>query len=316
MALVVNTNTQSIFAQRALRNNTRGLEMNIEHLSTGYRINRAADDAAGLSISNKLTTTIRGLEKAKQNSADGISLIQTAEGGLQVIQENLQRIRELVVQGVNGTNGTNEKDALQREINERIKVINDISSSTKFNGLTLLSGNDTSAASVSLQTGSDSGQTTTISFRSEQSANVGIDIDVAEVVDGGTTDYGHLIEGATTGFALDRLQIAGASVDSYGYGTHTSNVAASVGDIDTLIDNISRMRSYLGATQNALESKIEYMDIALENAQASRSRIQDVDVARESSILVKNQILQQTAAAMLSQANTTPQIALSLISGR
>ncbi len=117
MALVVNTNTQSIFAQRALRSNTTGLERNIEHLSTGYRINRAADDAAGLSISNKLTTTIKGLEKAKQNAGDGISLIQTAEGGLQVIQDNLQRIRELFVQAINGTNGENEKAAIQREIN-------------------------------------------------------------------------------------------------------------------------------------------------------------------------------------------------------
>lgn len=315
MALVVNTNTQSIFAQRALRMNTMGLERNIEHLSTGYRINRAADDAAGLSIANKLTTTIRGLDKAKQNAADGISLIQTSEGGLQVIQDNLQRIRELVVQGVNGTNGTNEKDALQREINERVKVINDISGSTKFNGISLLSGNNSSNADLVLQTGADASQTTTLSLRSEYAANTGIDIDISEVADGGTTDYGHLIEGATTGFALDRLQISGASVDSLNYATHTTNVAASVADIDTLIDNISRMRSYLGATQNALESKTDYMDIAKENAEASRSRIQDVDVAQESSILVKNQILQQTAAAMLSQANSTPQIALQLIKG-
>lgn len=315
MALVVNTNTQSIFAQRALRMNTMGLERNIEHLSTGYRINRAADDAAGLSIANKLTTTIRGLDKAKQNAADGISLIQTSEGGLQVIQENLQRIRELVVQGVNGTNGTNEKDALQREINERVKVINDISGSTKFNGINLLSGNNSSSADLVLQTGADASQTTTLNLRSEYAANTGIDIDISEVADGGTTDYGHLIEGSTTGFALDRIQISGAGVNSLNYATHTTNVAASVGDIDTLIDNISRMRSYLGATQNALESKTDYMDIAKENAEASRSRIQDVDVAQESSILVKNQILQQTAAAMLSQANTTPQIALQLIKG-
>ena len=103
-ALVVNTNTQSIFAQRALRTNTAGLQRNIEHLSTGYRINRAADDAAGLSIASKLTTTVRGLDKAKQNAGDGISLLQTTEGGLQVIQENLQRVRELFIQAINGTN--------------------------------------------------------------------------------------------------------------------------------------------------------------------------------------------------------------------
>ncbi|MCE2929522.1 MAG: flagellin FliC, partial [Candidatus Caenarcaniphilales bacterium] len=167
MGLVVNTNTQSMFAQRALANNTLGLQRNIEHLSTGFRVNRAADDAAGLSIANKLTTTIRGLDKSKQNAADGISLIQTAEGSLSIIQENLQRIRELVVQGVNGTNGTNEKNALQREINERVKLIDDISQATKFNGISLLYQNTAATADVLLQTGADAGQTTTVTLRSE-----------------------------------------------------------------------------------------------------------------------------------------------------
>jgi len=322
-ALVVNTNTQSIFAQRALRKNTAGLQRNIEHLSTGYRINRAADDAAGLSIANKLTTTIKGLDKAKQNAGDGISLIQTSEGGLQIIQENLQRIRELVVQGVNGTNGTSEKDALQREINERIRVIDDIAKTTKFNGISLLVGN---TSDVTLQTGANNGETTTLSIipggsttatAAATTANTGIDIDIdldVDLTDANTTadtTRGRLTEGITTdGFALDKLLISGASVTSVD-GTNT--VAATVGDIDTMIDNISRMRSYLGATQNALESKMEYMDVAMENAQSSRSRIQDVDVAYESSILVKNQILQQTASAMLAQANQTPQIALQLI---
>lgn len=320
--IVVNTNTQSIFAQRALRKNTSGLKTNIEHLSTGYRINRAADDAAGLSIANKLTTRIKGLEKAKQNSGDGISLIQTAEGGLAVIQENLQRIRELVVQGVNGTNGSSEKDALQREINERIRTIDDIAKATNFNGISLLVGN---TADVTLQTGANNGETTslvmipggsTTATAAATTANTGIDIDIDLDIDltnadtTADTTRGRITEGITTdGFAVDKLQISGASVDS----VSGTNIAATVGDIDTMIDNISRMRSYIGATQNALESKMEYIDIAMENASASRSRIQDVDVAYESSILVKNQILQQTASAMLAQANQTPQVALQLI---
>ena len=320
--LVINTNTQSIFAQRALRKNTSALQRNIERLSTGFRINRAADDAAGLSIANKLTTTIKGLEKAKQNAGDGVSLIQTTEGGLSVIQENLQRIRELVVQGLNGTYGTNEKDALQREINERVRTIDGIAKSTKFNGIDLLVG---ITADVTLQTGANSGETTTLNMipgasvtatAAATTANTGVDIDIDLDVD--TTDAdttadttrGRITEGITTnGFAVDKIQLAGASVNS----VSGSNLAASIGDIDSMIDNISRMRSYLGATQNALESKMEYMDIALENAASSRSRIQDVDVAFESSVLVKNQILQQTASAMLSQANQTPQIALQLL---
>jgi len=312
MGLVVNTNTQSLFAQRALNKNTDGLKRNIERLSTGYRINRASDDAAGLSISNKLTTTIRGLEKAKQNASDGISLLQTAEGGLSVIQENLQRIRELVVQGVNGTNGVAEKDALQREINERVKLVSDIASATKFNGISLLTANTAATANITLQTGANNGETTTVLFQSEQSANTGIEIDISETAGGGD-DQGHLVENATANFALDRIQLSGATVNSYNYATHSTNFSASVGVVDTMIDNISRMRSYIGASQNALESKIDYIDIAIENASASRSRIQDVDVAYESSILVRNQILQQTASSMLSQANSQPQIALSLI---
>ncbi len=313
MSIVVNTNTQSLFAQRALRTNTMNLQKNIEHLSTGYRINRAADDAAGLSIANKLTTQVNGLEKAMQNSADGISLIQTAEGGLGIIQENLQRIRELVVQGVNGTNGTSEKDAIQREINERVKIIDDISKATKFNGVGLLYGHSAASSDIVLQTGYANGETTTIALRSGQTTNQGIDIDVSEVI-GGSNDQGHLIEGiSTSSFALDRIQISGATVNSYSYATNTTNVTAAVGDVDTMIDNISRMRSYLGAMQNSLESKMDYLDTAKENAMASRSRIQDVDVAKESSVLVKNQILQQTASAMLAQANAQPQIALQLI---
>ncbi|MBT6843588.1 MAG: flagellin FliC, partial [Candidatus Melainabacteria bacterium] len=122
----INTNTQSLFAQRALGNNTFDLQKSIERLSTGYRINRAGDDAAGLSIAQGLTSDIRGTQMAKRNVGDGISAIQTAEGGIAVIQDNMQRIRELVIQGINGTNSSDEADALQREINERVNTIDEI----------------------------------------------------------------------------------------------------------------------------------------------------------------------------------------------
>ena len=308
MAIVVNTNTQSLFAQRALRTNTMNLERNIEHLSTGYRINRAADDAAGLSIANKLTTQVRGLDKAMQNSADGISLIQTAEGGLGIVQENLQRIRELVVQGTNGTNGENEKAAVQREINERVQIIDDIAKATKFNNNALLK----SASDKTLQTGYANGETTTITLASGAATNSGINIDVSYSSIGGATDFGQLSEGTTTGIALNEISVGSTTVTAKD-GTTTTATSNAVGEVDTMIDNISRMRSYLGAMQNSLESKMDYLDTAKENAMASRSRIQDVDVAKESSVLVKNQILQQTASAMLAQANAQPQIALQLI---
>ena len=298
MPLVINTNTQSIFAQRALSKNTMELQKSTEKLSTGFRINRAADDAAGLSISEKLTAQINGLGKAEQNIGDGISLVQTAEGALSVIQDNLQRIRELSVQANNGTNGADEIDALQREVNARITTISEIAAQTSFNGTNLLAG----TGDVTLQTGSDAGQTTTLAF-SASTTGVGIKIDVTT-----GTDDGGLTEGVTN--QLDSFQFTGATVASVD-GT-TSN-AFTLTDIDNMIGNVSRMRSYLGGAQNSLESKLEFLGVAKENALSSRSRIKDVDVAKESSELLKSQILQQTASGMLSQANQSPQLALQLL---
>ena len=290
-----------------MRKNTDALEKNVQRLSTGFKINRAADDAAGNSISSKLTTELLGLDKAQQNAADGISMIQTAEGALSVIQENVIKIRELVVQGINGTNSPAERGALQREINERIQIIDDITQATEFNGQQLIyDPTDKVLQSV--------GQTTTLSLEPGILANIGADIDITYVSTNTTnTDFGQLVENSTTGFALDRLYIPNSNVDSYNFATHATNVPAQLGDLDTLIDNLSRMRSYLGAIQNTLESKLDYIGTAEENSQAARSRIKDVDVAKESSKLVQNQILQQTASAMLVQANSMPEIVLSLL---
>ena len=300
MSIQVNTNIQSIFAQRALGRNNLALNKNIERLSTGFRINSAADDAAGLSISTKLSSQIRGLNKAYQNAGDGISLIQTAEGGLDVIQENLQRIRELMVQSANGTASVNELNAIQREINKRIEVIDDISQDTQYNGIDVLQLSN----NIDLQTGTQDGDITTIEMVG-LIPNSGIFVDVYA-----SSGFGELSEGTT--ITLADLRIAGSTVLSYNY---VNASAGSLNDIDAMINNVSRMRSYLGAKQNALESKMEYISVAQENYTASRSRIIDVDVAKESSSLIKNQILQQAAAAMLAQANLQPQIALQLLPG-
>ena len=299
MAIYVNTNTQSVFAQRSLGSNTMGLQRNIEKLSTGFRINRAADDAAGLSISEKLTSQIRGLEKAEQNIGDGISLVQTAEGALGVVQDNVQRIRELLVQANNGTNSENELAAIQREVNARVNTIGDIADDTEFNGKTLLTGAAASATAVgniSLQTGSDNGQTTTIDFTQMNTL-------IAAAPGAGTISQNAV--------ALNTIAVGSTTVNTVAGGG--AGTATNLDDIDDILDNVSRMRSELGAAQNSLESKAEYLNVARENAMASRSRIRDVDVAKESSNMVKNQILQQSAAAMLSQANATPQLALNLL---
>jgi flagellin len=294
MAIYVNTNVQSVFAQRALGGNTFDLQKSIEKLSTGFRINRASDDAAGLSISEKLTSQIRGLEKAEQNIGDGISMVQTAEGALSIVQDNVQRIRELMVQAFNGTNSNNELDAIQREINARVNTIEDIATDTEFNNIALLTG----GADRTLQTGSDQGQTTTVSLTTLN----------AQV---GSTGAGTINNGVTGGDELDTIHVGGSgAIAAVGGGTVANG---DLDDVDTILDNISTMRSELGALQNSLESKAEYLNVARENAMASRSRIKDVDVAKESSKMVKSQILQQSAAAMLSQANQTPQLALNLL---
>ena len=306
MGLVVNTNTQSLFAQRALFKNTFDMQKSIEKLSTGFKINRAGDDAAGLTISEKMTSEIKGLEKAKQNAMDGISLIQTAEGALSVIQDNFQRIRELAVQGLNGTNSGEEKDAIQREINERITTVDSIAKATKFNGTQIIYSNAAAGMDMTLQTGAGSTDTTTLKLRSGQAANTGIDIDITAA-----TTVGHMSEGLGAGIQVNEFYLTGATVDSLA--GNANNQAITLTSVDKVISNISRMRSYLGAAQNSLESKVEYIDVAHENVSSSRSRIKDVDVAKESSVLVKNQILQQSAAAMLGQANSSPQLALNLL---
>lgn len=284
MPIIVNTNVQSLFAQRALGSNTANLQRSIEKLSTGSRINRAGDDAAGLSISENLTAQIRGLEKAKQNAGDGVSMIQTAEGSLSVVQDNLQRIRELVVQATNGANGNAEKGAIQDEIDERVTTIQAIGTATQFNGISLLNSGGTGFDDIKIQVGANDGETLGVQFKTNK---ISIKTDAAD--------------GIGTGMKLTDLDVTG-----------TLN-GDEIGKVDTLIKNVSEMRSYLGAVQNSLESRMEYLDVAVENNSASRSRVKDVDVAKESSTMLKNQILQQSAAAMLSQANATPQLALNLL---
>jgi len=277
------------------------LQKSVERMSTGKRLNSAGDDAAGLSIADKLKAEVEGLRKAKQNALDGVSMTQTMDGGLQAVQENLLRIRELMVQGLNGTNGTSEKDAIQREINERITTINDIANTVKFNGQALLIGGTTKT----LQTGAYTSESTSIVI-TPGAAATGIDIDVTA-----TTAAGQLSEGSS--IALDTLHISGASVDSQDASFTGTGANGTLADVDAMISNINRMRSHLGAVQNSLESKISFLDLHAENVTASESRIRDLDVAAESSKLVKLQILQKASTAMLAQANGMTQVALDLI---
>ncbi len=309
MSFVINTNTASLTAARALYKNTMNLQRSVERMSTGLRVNHAGDDAASSAIADTMTSEIQGLEKASQNSQDGISMAQTIDGGLSAVQTGLQRIRELVVQGSNGTLGANEKDSIQREINEQVTTIADIASTVKFNGVSLLQN---TGSSISMQTGAYNGETTSLTVgKGGATANNGIYLSVSVVSAAGNADNGTLSEGTTTGWALDQLKISGASINSQG-GDSTATTSP-LDELDTMIGNVSRMRGAVGAFSNALESKIEFINLHKENVTASKGRMIDLDVAAESSKLIKSQILQKAATSMLAQANNLPAAALDLI---
>lgn len=274
----INNNIMALNAHRQLGVNNAAGSKSMEKLSSGFRINRAADDAAGLSISEKMRGQIRGLKQASRNAQDGISLIQTAEGALNETHAILQRMRELVVQG--GNIGTNEADpdltAIQAEINELVAEMDGISDRTAFNNKKLLNG-DFATSALTFQIGANQGQAMTLNIASMSSSALGVD------------------SIAVSSFAT------------------SSDFDAAASLIDAAITKVSTERSKLGANQNRLEHTINNLDNAAENLQAAESRIRDVDMAAEMMEFTKNNILQQAATAMLAQANMAPQSVLQLL---
>ena len=284
MGLVVNTNLPSLIAQRNLLQNSSKVNKSMEKLSSGLRINRASDDAAGLSISETLRTQIRGNKQAIANAQDGINILQVAEGGLSVVAENLQRIRELTVQAANDTNATNERTAIAQEVNQRMEDINRIATTLKFNTVTLLDG---SAANFTLQIGAN------------------------EVASENTLVIGDAL--LTSTITALSLSFGLVTVSTGGYfqsGSTARNFLATVSDAITELQSI---RGLIGAYQNRLESTTESLSIAMENITATESQIRDLDIAEETANMTKNQILQQAALGVLAQANQAPTLALSLL---
>ena len=285
MGIVVNTNTASNMVQRSLTTATGGISKSLERLSTGFKINRAGDDAAGLVISQGLESQARGASVASDNAQTGINLLQTAEGDLGVIQENLQRIRDLSVQAANGTYGTAERAAIKSEVQARLAEIDRTAKSSKFNTINLLDGTTGTAGSLTLQIGTNSGSTLNA-----------LDVNATTTPLGRATSSSLGIDTAPTDF----FSTAG-------------KCASFIATIDSAISTVSSRRSDIGSLQNRLESTIKSLGVKKENMEASNSRIRDVDVAKESASLTKSQILQQASASLLAQANQAPQIALSLI---
>jgi len=275
MGLRVNTNLFSLNAQRNLNNVSSRLQGNFERLSSGLRISRAADDAAGLAISERLRAQVRSLDQAGRNTQDGISVVQTAEGALSETTGNLTRLRELAVQASSGTLNTADRASLDAEFSALTSEIDRVADQTTFNGTNLLNG---STSSIDIQVGTESGETIQVTLDDVNTSSLG------------------LVSGAT---AFDL--------------TSVTNASAAINTIDSAIDSVTSFRGDLGASQNRLQSAFRSISSTSENLSAAESRIRDVDIAKETADLTRNSILQQAAVSVLSQANVQPQLALRLL---
>tara|TARA_R110000824_G_scaffold400686_1_gene608849 strand:- start:21705 stop:22583 length:879 start_codon:yes stop_codon:yes gene_type:complete len=289
---VINTNITALIGQNNLSNSQSMLANAQERLSSGLRINSASDDAAGQAIANKMTAQIRGMEQASRNASDGISLVQTMEGGLDQVNDNLQRIRELAVQGANDTNTDADRDAIETEINERLAEIDRVAESNNFNGTNLL---NSGGNSLSIQVGSNT--------KAE---------DVIKVSTFNATVEGlGLSGGGLTGSTFE----AGISTDATAASGSTAqkNFQSLIDSVDTATAALDTNRATLGATLNRFDSVIDNLSTTSTNLSEARSRIEDADYAVEVSNMTRANILQQAGTSMLAQANQTPQSVLSLL---
>jgi len=278
MSLFVNTNQSALNAQRQLMSSSNSLNTSFERLSSGFRINRASDDAAGLQISDRMTTQINGLNQAVRNANDAISLTQTAEGALSETTSSLQRIRQLAVQSQNGINSSADRVALQKEVAALKTEISRISTDTQFNKVDLLTNNFSAAFLV----GANSGQTISVNLS------------------------GPNLQGIN-GFSATGLGIGSLSVATFG------DASAALVAIDNAISAVGGARADLGALTNRFQSTIRNLTNISENVAGARSQIRDTDFASETAELTRNQIIQQASTTILSQANQRPQAALQLL---
>ncbi len=292
MALSINTNIASLNSQRNLATAQQALGKSMQRLSSGLRINNAADDSAGLAISENMRGQIRSMNQASKNANDGISLIQTAEGSLNETSSILVRMRELATQSATGTVGSTERGYIQSEMNKLSSEIDRIAGSTEFNGQKLLNG--------TLSGGVGSLKVNTMTFQ----------IGARNVTNNDTIDLNIKNANSETIFGA-----GGGATGLKGEVNVSDQTSAqkALDTLDTAIANVSSERANLGATQNRLQSTMNNLQVAVENTSAAESRIRDVDVASETAIMTRNNILTQAGTAILSQANQAPQAALSLL---
>ena len=300
MALYVNTNVTSLNSTNKLNKATHSLDTTYKRLSSGFRINSAKDDAAGLQISNRLTTQINGLNQGNRNANDGIALAQTAEGALDEVHTMLQRIRTLSVQSANGTNTTADRQAIQAEVDQLSSEITRIACKTTFGGHKILAGAGKVGSTSNLVTSKG-----TVSFQVGANANdtISISLSIAFTVSG---------MGSADSVGSKCLVINDDGSVSFDLST-ASKAQLTLENIDTYIAHVDKTRGQLGAVQNRLESTISNQSNIAENESDARSRIRDTDYAEEAANLSQQTIIQQAATSMLTQANSRPQIALSLL---
>lgn len=275
MGLFVNTNVSALNAQRQLADVGSNLSTSFERLSSGFRINSAADDAAGLQISNRLTSQVEGLNQAVRNANDAISLTQTAEGALDEVTNSLQRIRTLAIQSQNGINSSADRTALQQEVTALVSEISRVATDTQFAGVDILTGGFSAAFLV----GANAGQTISVNLSSSNGASFG-----------------------ASGLGVSTVDIS-----------TVTGASSALTAIDTAISSIGAQRAELGALQNRFQSTIRNLSNISENVAGARSRVRDTDFATETAELTRNQIIQQASLSVLSQANQRPQTALSLL---
>ena len=308
MALYVNTNVSSINAQRKLTNATNNLNVSYQRLASGLRINSAKDDAAGLQISDRLTSQINGLNQGNRNTNDGIALAQTIEGALDETTNMLQRIRTLAVQSANGTNTAEDRKAIQQEVTQLSHEISRIANQTTFAGKTILQGKDKGLippdGKITFQVGANAGDTLALNW-SQAFTMEGIASQAKLEFKNALADAskgGLLLTGGNTGKSLARWSVS------------TANAAtATLTNIDKFIQVVDSKRAALGALQNRMESTIRNQANISENEADARSRIRDTDFASETAALTQNNIIQQASQSVLAQANQRPTIALSLL---
>lgn len=319
MALYVNTNVTSLRGQSSLNKATNSLATTYNRLSTGLRINSARDDAAGLQISDRLTSQINGLNQGNRNANDAIALTQTVEGSMDEMTTMLQRIRTLAVQSANGTNTSDDRKSIQAEVTQLSKEITRIASKTTYGGKTILSNFGDGSKSI---VQSNQNGTAQVNFQvgANQNDVLKLDMRLTNKDDDATTDYSlkKLMEAAgmqaadyvtTTG---DRADIASTSYAIWNVAT-SGAAQTTLGSIDKVINLIDRKRGDFGALENRLSSTISNQTNVANNESDARSRIRDTDYAEEASNLSAQSIVQQAASSMLTQANSLPQLALSLL---